>query len=409
VTGDGLASYVFVRAPEIAGFYGRNYVAIENALPNRKPLTASLSSIAVSNGIATFTFGSNIRTKTTLSANAWIFEKQGEYMAVAHDGLDANPVTTGYVAGDWVTFSGAGLSVSNTGTFQIVGIDNSIDCIWVKNPNCVEQTVAATVEFATHGSVMSGDTLVIGGDEWNSANHGSYTILSVTDTTFTVAGPAIVPVTGPIAATGLNQIVSGTASTLVKRIRSIVSHPTDTGLMVVVFEDVANYSLISANYGSILKAQDKLAFPTNVYTGTDGYARSMGLIEEAVKVLYGDARDTDTYPGYVASGSNIAVSGPIVRRLNISVAVRIRGGGSTASIFNAVKSAVASVVNTSKIGQSIPFSDIVTSVSAINGVQAVTILSPTYGSGNDVIPVQPYEKAMILNVDSDVQVTIAGS
>jgi hypothetical protein len=65
-------------------------------------------------------------------------------------------------------------------------------------------------------------------------------------------------------------------------------------------------------------------------------------------------------------------------------------------------------VNQSAIGEPLALSSIVTAASKVVGVLSVTILSPTYNAGNDLIPVQPYEKALVLDLDTDIQITFTG-
>jgi hypothetical protein len=66
---------------------------------------------------------------------------------------------------------------------------------------------------------------------------------------------------------------------------------------------------------------------------------------------------------------------------------------------------VASTINTTPVGVSIAISDLVAAATNITGVASVTVVSPSYGVGNDLIPVQPFEKALVLDIDSDVSIS----
>jgi hypothetical protein len=69
---------------------------------------------------------------------------------------------------------------------------------------------------------------------------------------------------------------------------------------------------------------------------------------------------------------------------------------------------VASVINASPVGQSISISSIIENCQMVNGVDSIAVIYPTYNVGNDRIPVQPFEKALVLNLDNDVTVNIIG-
>lgn len=440
VTGDAKSAYVFVTASEAVGINGGGYVQIDNTLSQNKQslinnANVNLAGITPGAGKATLVFSQTIRVHHTCKAYTWQIEKQGSYMALVWDGfsagqesIDPNGAFSGsatpnfatsaappawagtgsFVAGDFVTVAPTSGS-SNLGTFQIVAIDNTNKIVWVYNPQGVEEITVADLDFNTSNSVMVGDNLIIGSDTWGAANRGTYTVTAVGDSQFDIDGTSLQVVAGPITASALNQVISGVSSSLVKQVRAVVQNVTDPSQLILVFEDAANYTLISSNFGSVVKALDKLAFPLGTFTGTDGYAHSVGLVGEATRVLYGDPRDPSTYPGYVSSGTTVTVSGPIIRRIQVSLAIRLRGGIPATAIFDSVRSLVASVVNNSKIGQSIPLSDIVNAAGSVNGVLSVSIVSPFYGPGNDVIALQPYEKPMVLNVNNDIQVSQVGN
>jgi hypothetical protein len=77
-------------------------------------------------------------------------------------------------------------------------------------------------------------------------------------------------------------------------------------------------------------------------------------------------------------------------------------------VADRVRSAVATVINRSPHGQPISFSSIIAAAEKIVGVGAVTIISPTYNAANDSIPVQPYEKPLVVSLNSDISITFVG-
>jgi uncharacterized phage protein gp47/JayE len=130
------------------------------------------------------------------------------------------------------------------------------------------------------------------------------------------------------------------------------------------------------------------------------------LIGEADKVMYGYETDPVSYPGVVAAGSNINISGPLVKRIQVGLSLRVRG--TTSVVFEAVRGAVATFVNNSKVGESIAISDIISVASSIGGVEAVSVSSPAYTTSADRITVQPYEKALVLQPELDITLTLIG-
>jgi hypothetical protein len=176
----------------------------------------------------------------------------------------------------------------------------------------------------------------------------------------------------------------------------------------IKFSTNYGYQRISEAAGSVVSALDKLNFGTGIAQGIDGYQYSTGLIGEAARTIYGDASDPATYPGIIASDNKVDLAGALLRRLQFSLLVRVVSGANKAVILNAIKSAVAAVVNSTLVGQSISFSSIIKTVQKVGGVRSVTMISPTYNSANDLVNVQPYEKPRILNLDTDVLVTFLG-
>jgi hypothetical protein len=189
---------------------------------------------------------------------------------------------------------------------------------------------------------------------------------------------------------------------------AISQNPSDPALTDIKFSTWAGGTKVSESAETILYSLDKLAFDTSLATGIDGYRHSTGLIEEANKVGYGVDADPSTYPGLIAAGATVNIEGPLIHRISVSLSLRIRSGVSARDIKSATRSAVAAYVNAIGVGKQVSLSEIVTAAQGVNGVVSVTILSPSYGSGNDLISIQPYEKPMVLNLDDDIQISFVG-
>jgi hypothetical protein len=272
-------------------------------------------------------------------------------------------------------------------------------------------------------SVMPGDSLHINTNLWGSSNKGIYTIASVGNAgagpflnqyTFTVIIPptGITPVTVSPGVLGtqssLVQIIEKTPGRFIKQIQSISPNPLNGTFSDIKFNTSAAFGRISEAAGSIITALDKLDFNTSIVQGIDGYNHDVGLIGAASQVIYGDPTNPTIYPGIVADGATVLISGPLVKRIVVSLVLRIQSGFAISDIANRVKSAVAGVINKTGVGQPIALSSLVAIASKVGGVISVTIAYPMYNPGNDLIPIQPYEKPLVLNLDTDISVSFAG-
>jgi hypothetical protein len=417
LTTDLLASYVVVPTTQTSGFHPGWPVKITNSGPYLRDNGLINNTLASIVGNTWTVSGGAVATMHSESNRLWQFEKQGKFFAInAADNGTGVADLSGYMAGDYVVvYNDVGDTVvsDNCGTFVIVAIDAST--IWVEHTAGVEEVAFASVDLITYDSLMVGDQIVVSSDHWGATNRSTFTVSQVNyvsdapTTVFkTVETPTAVgaPIAGP--AVGV-QITAYNNHTLVKTLHSIVPLPDDPTYSIMSFREdglADNTQLVNENYGSQLSALGKFAFTVGTTIGTDGYAHSVGLIGEADKVMYGYETDPVSYPGVVAAGSNINISGPLVKRIQVGLSLRVRGTASV--IFEAVRGAVATFINTSKVGESIAISDIISVASSIGGVEAVSVSSPAYSTSADRITVQPYEKALVLQPELDITLTLIG-
>jgi hypothetical protein len=251
----------------------------------------------------------------------------------------------------------------------------------------------------------------VGASTLGADNQGIWTVSSINprDTskffvsdTPTAAGPTALG-----SAYTLFQCLPAEESRLIKQIRIIAPDESSEDYQTVIFTTQGGSELIGSAGGTVMNALDKLAFTTDTAKGIDGYKYHTGLIAEANRVIYGDDGDPATYPGIAAAQAAINIEGPTVKRVQVSIAIRTKS--TAADVIARVQTLVAAVINGTGVGESIAISDIVEAANKADGVTAVTILSPTYGPGNDQIDVQPFEKPMVLNLDQDVQVSVVGT
>lgn len=291
----------------------------------------------------------------------------------------------------------------------MVRTDATTKAFWVENPDAVyEGPVTLTLWFLAADSIVPGSVVRVGTSAWGSGQEGDWRVVSIDLTnsaTFTVDVSSQVPTGSGAVAAGtywpLIQVLTPAPVTLFKNLVSV--SPYDSTQSDLKFDTTARYQDINATYGSVVTAIDKPDFGAEV-RGQDGYRRNTGLIAEANRVLYGDESAPGTYPGVAAADAKIAISGPRFRRITAALSVR----ADSDLVLARVRSAVAGYVNALGVGVAVPISGIVRAAMSVNGVTAVTILSPTYGAGSDTISVQPYEKPFVIDPETDIRVSMTG-
>jgi hypothetical protein len=322
------------------------------------------------------------------------------------------------------------INTGNVGIYRVVRVvpasqdlEGHGGTIWIENPAAEEQLLAeCSIITMTANSVMPGDTLSISTTLWNgtTSNQGTYQVVSVgdngsgpfTDANVMVVSGVMSAVTGPTTALGTNypqvQIVEQSVGRFIKQIIGFAPNQLDDSLTDVKFTTSAGVAKIGAVAGSVLTALDKLDFSTDIVDGVDGYQYAVGLIAEVNKVTYGFPSDPTTYPGVAAAGAQINIQGPLVKRVQVTISLRIRTGAAQQDIEDRVQSALASIINQAGIGESIALSDLTTAAGQVGGVISAVMVSPVATAGNDLIDVQPYEKPLVLDVDTDITVSFAG-
>ena len=365
-------------------------------------------------------------SSATIAGKSWTVTKQGNFVCLTHRMLNSTDIASITASeGDWVRITPPAsvvvqsLNELNCGIFRVVRIQNSnlTKAIWIENPNAVEDFGECNINFYTFDSIMPGDELSINTDLWGADNKGKWLVSDVgngftENTKFKLSTSerspvAIVSPVSPLTASEakLIQLLEASPSRLIKQILTI--SPNGTEFADVKFTTPAGWGFVSESAGTVITSLDKMSFDIDAVVGVDGYSYNMGLIREANKILYGDPRDSAKYPGVVAAGANVNISGPIVKRIQVGISLRTKSGISTVDIASRVRSAVASEINATNVGESIAISDIVSAASQVNGVLAVAITSPSYTSSSDLISVQPQEKPLVLSLEQDITISFA--
>ncbi len=426
-----------VSQSEAQSLCGSSWAAINNTFPMIKNNNVqwgggnSLTSITAG-GVFTFTNAPyQVQPLTAYTGGTALvsFEKIGNYVAISLD-KTCNPVPTiSYaVSGAWVWIGNPAegtVPPSNCGYYKILRFSQTETSwtYWINNPNVIEvQNQIANVSNIPELSPIPGDILSINSNLFGGANIGQYKIIDIGGgysgaLTITVAlpnGTTLIPFTGPTAQTLTSDIsiIEGTPNTGAKRVLAISPNPINPSDTDILLDDVGSDSslyLWQQSAGTIITALDKLNFSNNVVLGTDAYDYDTGLIAEAKRVIYGDSADVDNYSGYVAEGAQIVIQGPTVKRIQLTLQVRLQTNAPSADTIGAIQSAAASIINASTIGTPIAISEIIDAVQNVNGVLAVSVVTPNYSPVNDQIPLSGQEKAMIVDLDTDITVLVVGN
>ncbi len=418
------ASYELIRTTlgSSNGIYPGSWIKLTSGLPISKNIGLSASSLAgitLPNTISIT--GGQFYTLRTHAADATTriqVEKHGDFAAYNYSNVGTTVSFQNVLQGDWVVVNpGASFNSKNAGNFRVVrSITNTF---WVENSEAIEEDVVLTANtdliFYSSDSILPGDQLILSGDVLGANNNGAYTVLNVSST----------------QALTIDSIFSNAVSLTSlsgNRFANINFYNSDTTNFYKPVVAVASPSALNSNYDDIIigdnvsqlsgkindtfeftfEALNKLDFTTETNFGIDGYSFYNGLIGEATRVIYGDPENSTLYPGVKATSAYIDIRPPLPKRIKISVGVRLKTGVIFNQVENTIKSAIASVVNATIIGQSIALSDIITAITSVDGVAAASIIFPTFNSSNDVIEVNFQEKPLIVSQE-DINVSLLGN
>jgi uncharacterized phage protein gp47/JayE len=354
---------------------------------------------------------SNVAAKLALAVNGFSAD-----FSASSNGSVATVTTTGYIE----TNDASNFNVPAPFSILVTqeGRRTFIECV---NPSAVNQgTVFVTgtlechrpqMQFEEYEATVAGDKFVITGNVLGSTNAGSYIIDSVIDRdTAVVIGTLASQIgTSLLGFETAVYVQEEKVYTGYKHILLVALQPGAATRNVAVFDTNAQSEKINESASVQMDSLNKLNFSTLIKNGLDSYRYNTGLIAEANRIIYGDARDSETYPGVGAAGADIFIREPLTRRVTTSINVRLQTGVPFAQIAEQVRTNVSSLINSNGIGQSIAISAIVATVESIPGIISVTISSPQYDTTHDVITIASGEKARIIDPSLDISVSQIGS
>jgi len=408
------------------GLGGLQWVWAQNSLVNDKTVFTSATKLDSidTDGLVTLDATTDkawTKRHTTGTGVPLQIEKQGDLVCLTgiSAALGGTAISTGspLAVGDWLWVR-SGTPVTGTvavdplnqGFFRIVAIASGQ--IFIENDSAVSQLATADLDYLSYNSIIPGDSVSFGSTYWgDNVGVRTVTALGNTEYKFYLSTDPALQAVGTVAALGTSAPFFRVITAVPNRSLALVLAigPNGADSMDVLLDGVElQQAFVNETFGTSLIPVNKLGFSAAIGSGTDAYKANTGLIAEANKILFGDETNPTDYPGITSAGASYNISGPRVKRLSVAVAVRPITGVSTESIRQQVSSAIAGTINKAPHGTSIAIGSLVAAAQSVNGVSAVTMLSPTYSVGNDQIIIQPYEKAMILDLENDVTVSFIG-
>jgi len=144
----------------------------------------------------------------------------------------------------------------------------------------------------------------------------------------------------------------------------------------------------------------KIGYDENIVTGVDGYQYYTGILRKVQRIVDGFEPDSTSFPGRRAVGSLIEVLPPLPRRVTIAIDVTTQDGVNLSEISDEITSVIISYVSGLGVGEDVILSDIIVRVKNIDGVAAVTFITPE--PSNERIPISSDEKAFIQSGDISI-------
>lgn len=319
---------------------------------------------------------------------------------------------------DRLVLSGA-FNIANQGEFLVAGVFGS-NTIYFENPNAIEEDVVlganSNIQIFDYDSVRPGDIFSVGSTVLNSnspfeSHQGEFAIANLTanETDIIITTVSAQDVSSVTLGSDFNtvKVIEEDPFVMYAKIHNLAASPSNINNTDIIIEGTELPAKIAPSAGTAISAVSKLSFDTAVKAGEDSYKYYGGLISAVGQKIRGKASDPITFPGVAAAGSYIEVDAALQKRIQLSIVIRNRTGTPFSIVKSRVQSAVAAYVNSVGVGKPVVFSEIVVAAQAIDGVQAVSISSPTYNSTNDQIISQPDQKPLILNIDQDIIVSQA--
>jgi len=294
------------------------------------------------------------------------------------------------------------LEVVNPSAFTQSSVTVSTSTLVVDRPQLV---------FYEYDATVPGDNVVITNNAFNINNIGSWPVIKVLSQDSAIVRGSLVSVSN----VSLNGIVSslyveeGVAYSGYKNILYAIPQPGAPTFTTMAFTTNAQYDKINQAALVQMLSLNKMNYSTVIKFGLDSYQYNTGLIQVANEIVYGNPRDNITFPGVAAAGAEIFIRGPLIRRIQVSLAIRLNTGVPFAQTVQTVQNTVTALVNSNKLGQPLAISSIISAVTAIPGILSVAVSFPKFDVNDDLIVLTTGEKALIIDPTTDVSVSQIGT
>jgi len=405
---------IIVPAGTVQGTQGKSWIKLTSSTGLPKNLGTSAGTIFYTKTPATLGLsgGGNfvVQRSSSISANTNIIaEKEQNFAAFAYTGL-GNAPNFQCTQGDFAVIGG-NFSLQNRGTFRVA--NSTTKTFWIENSSFTPEIVfcsgATDIQFYSADSFMPGDSVVISGGILNNLNDGTYTVLSSVTNSLQVVSSFAVSTT---ASSGPNfSNVQGFDAAPINIYREVQTTalqepgaPAGYGNLILTKSIAQLSGKISQQNGFTVQTLNKLGFSTDVVFGINGYSTYTGLVKSASLEVFGDPTSPTSFPGLISPGSYLEIAAPIIKRVVLSLAVRLSTGLSLAAVQSTIQDTVTGQINRLAVGTGLPFSDIISAVNAISGVVSVVVTFPSYTSTNDGLTVTSLEKLLVINA-SDISVS----
>lgn len=357
-------------------------------------------------------FGGNASTDYNVTVTS------SKNMRIEWNGNGVSPDFSLIKVGDILTTTSP-FSSNNIGNFMVKKVGST----FVEVVNVLASTQSAvlgnssmvfeepSIKVLPYDATIPFDKLSISSNNFGANNQDSFVISEVLDENTAIVNGILDSLPSTNLGANFQQVYveEGIKFSAYKLLECYATNPSSPESGVMVFTQNDNFNKINDSAGIIITSESKLGLPESLVKGTDAYRYNTGLIAEVNKILYGDPRDNTTYPGVAAAGAEIFAQAPLFRRINVSIDVRVNTGIPFTRVTEQVRNNVSALINSSPIGQSIAISDIISVVNSINGVKAVAISFPDYSATNDVIPINPAEKPIVIDASQDIIVSKTGN
>jgi len=245
---------------------------------------------------------------------------------------------------------------------------------------------------------------------FGTTNSGTYTIDSLG--TNSTDGKVFLRVTNAagIAESGIQLDIANTVMsitegeenkfTTIKQVHSVsIDEFNSDRRLVYLTPGNRAYKWSQTNVSSVA-ALGKIGYNQDIVTGIDGYLYYTGLLRKVQRIIDGYEPDIINFPGRKAVGSLIEVLPPLPRRVAIAVDITTENGVNLSEISDEITSTIINYVSDLGVGEDVILSDIIVRVKNIDGVLAVTFITPE--PSEERISISSDEKAFVESSDISI-------